>query len=142
MKSSSVPQWLTNAVFARVRGGGLLGGYKNGVNTFNDPDALEDVSIEDAQVMTAKIDGSKYYRLLLDLDVDHFYSESSSGNGHLVIDVEMSREEHDLVMETLASVGVLQQGYAEGSKIKRQGAALRLPWVKKGEDKSLREQKS
>lgn len=135
-----IPGWMKkNAVFGRKRGGGLLKS-SSPPEEFKDPNAIEEVDIDDAQLMTAKIKGKNAYRLLLDLDGPHKYLVSSSGNGHLVVDVELSREEHDLILELLSSVGIIQNGFSESAKIKKQGASLRLPWVKKGEDKSRNEQ--
>ena len=138
--SKDIPGWMKkNAVFGRKRGGGLLKS-SSPPEEFKDPNDIEEVDIDDAQLMTAKIKGKNAYRLLLDLDGPHKYLVSSSGNGHLVIDVELSREEHDLILELLSSVGIIQNGFSESAKIKKQGASLRLPWVKKGEDKSRNEQ--
>lgn len=136
-----IPDWLRRTgVFARKSGGGLLGSYDKDTNknVFEDPKSMEPVRIEDAQVIASRtLNGT--FRVVLDLDIPHYYQVSSSGNGHLVIDVELSKNEHDELMDHLASLGIIQEGFARSAKIKEVGACVRLPWTIKGFDQSLNE---
>lgn len=79
------------------------------------------------------------YRLFLDLDINAVLLPSSSeGHHHLIVDANLTKEQHDKVLDVLSEVGIIQRGFALGGR-DVSGASLRLPWVVKGEDKSLRE---
>lgn len=84
--------------------------------------------------------GSERYSLMLDLDVAaRLVPSSTEGHHHLFIDVDLSRAEHDQVMRALAAAGVIQPGYAQSALSTKYGATLRLPWVRKGQDKTLKQ---
>lgn len=67
----------------------------------------------------------------LDIDVPvTLIPSSTQDHYHLYIDVEMSEEDYFKLLETLAEVGILEEGYVEASK-KRGFSSLRLPGAKK-----------
>lgn len=69
--------------------------------------------------------------LMLDLDQNHWYTESSSeGHGHLVIDANLEPWQMKEIIEVLAKHGVLQQGI-EKQWNERQCLTLRMPGMKK-----------
>lgn len=81
------------------------------------------------------------YRLLLDLDHRAVLLPSSSkDHSHLIVDVELTKHAHDKVMLALSDAGIVQRGFALGGADHESGTTLRLPWVKKGDDWSLKQQ--
>ncbi|TCC19928.1 hypothetical protein [Kribbella sindirgiensis] len=67
------------------------------------------------------------------LDIDHpvrAIASSTPGNYHLYIDLPLVWEDYVKVIEVLAEVGLIQDGYAQAS-IARGHTDLRLPWIKK-----------
>lgn len=89
--------------------------------------------LDEADIITSRFQGEgiETHALLLDLDIEHTYVPSSTpGHGHLLINAKLTQHEWLRVMNLLASVGVIEQGYREMSE-KRGYASLRLPWVKK-----------
>lgn len=72
------------------------------------------------------------HKPVLDIDMDCVLLESSTpGHHHLFIDKEMSWEDYCKLMDVMAEVGILEEGYVRASKHRKYSAA-RLPWVKKG----------
>ena len=71
------------------------------------------------------------HKPVLDLDFPAKLLDSSTpGHHHLLIDKEMSWEQYVKMLDVLAEVGILQQGYVNASK-ERKFTCVRLPWVKK-----------
>ena len=69
--------------------------------------------------------------LILDIDDEHFYRESSStGHGHLIINKELSFDDMVEVLEVLGKHGIIQEGFVEGTK-RRGYASVRTPWAVK-----------
>lgn len=73
------------------------------------------------------------HKPVLDIDMDCVLLESSTpGHHHLFIDKEMSWENYCKLMDVMAEVGILEEGYVKASKHRKYSAA-RLPWVRKGD---------
>jgi hypothetical protein len=86
--------------------------------------------MKDANALSSKTK-SGHHKVLLDLDVEHYYVPSSTeGHGHLYINVDLSTAQYNVLLFTLQHLGIIQKGFAFLS-IKRGFAALRFPWVKK-----------
>ncbi|MEU7814082.1 hypothetical protein [Pseudonocardia sp. NPDC049154] len=69
------------------------------------------------------------------LDIDHpvrVLESSTPGHHHLFIDKAVSWAKYQHVLHALAVAGVVEPGYVAAS-IDRGCTAVRLPWVKKGE---------
>lgn len=87
-------------------------------------------NIKNANAISSKTD-SGTHKVLLDLDVEHYYVPSSTeGHGHLYINVDLTTPQFNVLLFTLQYLGIIQKGFAFLS-IKRGFAALRFPWVKK-----------
>jgi hypothetical protein len=72
-----------------------------------------------------------YHAVQFDLDLDAVLVPSSTpGHHHLLIDHVLPWGMFAVLLDALAVSGVVQRGYVE-SAMKRQGAMLRLPWVRK-----------
>lgn len=138
---SKLPEWLHRQKFATTVNGKLQGD-SSGLKAAGIPFAADRKGADpvDALLICAEQDGPvPTYRLLLDLDVPVHVEKSTNGNTHLYVDVPMTREQHDIVLGALAKAGVIEEGYAEVGITGAFGATLRPPWVKKGEDKTLRQ---
>lgn len=80
------------------------------------------------------------YALLLDLDVQAVLRPSSTpGHSHLYIDAHMTRSQHNALLRQLYRAGIIQKGFADSGINSRYGTTLRLPWVKKGEDLTIKQ---
>ncbi|QSL99923.1 hypothetical protein SEA_AYOTOYA_60 [Gordonia phage Ayotoya] len=92
-----------------------------------------DAGVVGSAVVDANGEPTGRYKILLDLDVDAVLIPSShDGHHHLLIDREVSKAQHDVILTVLGMVGVVQPGYVQAS-IERstEGAALRTPWTVK-----------
>lgn len=92
-------------------------------------------SIEDATIITSAIEGREMrHKILLDLDIPAKLIDSSTpGHHHLYIDHEMAWEDYLELLVALAKAGLVETGYVGASR-ERGFTALRLPWIKKGEE--------
>ena len=71
---------------------------------------------------------------VIDLDVPvYLIPSSTSGHGHLYINVGMTFEAYKNILVALADAGVVEQGYVDAS-IRRGRSDVRLPWVVKGKE--------
>jgi len=71
------------------------------------------------------------HKPVLDIDMPvKIFPSSTEGHFHLFIDKEMSWEDYCKLMNVMAEVGILEQGYVNAS-IARGCSAVRLPWIKK-----------
>lgn len=70
------------------------------------------------------------HAVLLDLDIEHQYLESSSGNGHLYLDTHLTFDELIEVLTVLEKHGIVQHGFVEWTKA-RGASSLRPPWINK-----------
>lgn len=103
---------------------------------------LEYTSIFDAQMVTSQLASDVKQDIhypILDFDFKVDVVKSSSGNSHVYINKPLRKEDMDLLVDTLVNVGLLQEGVGN-SWIRNGFLTLRLPWVKKGEDKSYVQQ--
>ncbi len=87
-------------------------------------------SFADANLITSRTQNPKFHRAILDIDIPVKIIESSSGNSHLYIDCLMTWDAYKELLTVMAKCGILEAGFAEGSK-KRGFSALRLPHIKK-----------
>lgn len=55
---------------------------------------------------------------------------STEGHGHLYIDVLLTWDDYQQLLEAFGNVGLLEEGYV-GASIRRRATHLRLPWVRK-----------
>lgn len=105
-----------------------------------DPDEGDPAQLHEANVVTSVEcidDGSTPWHLpVLDLDIPVFVLPSSTpGHSHLYIDHPLPWDAYLQLLECLADIGLLEEGYLEASK-RRKRTDIRLPWV----DKSLAEE--
>ncbi|QXO14201.1 hypothetical protein SEA_BOCK_60 [Gordonia phage Bock] len=91
--------------------------------------AVVDSGIVAAQVIDDADQPTGRFKMLIDLDVDAVLIPSShNGRHHLLIDHEVTKEQHDRVLSVLAEVGAVEPGYAKASSDRNEGARLRTPW--------------
>lgn len=75
--------------------------------------------------------GDRMHKPVLDIDMPVKVLESSTpGHHHLFIDKAMTWEDYELLLRTLAAVGIIEPGYLESS-LTRKHTAVRLPWIQK-----------
>ena len=67
---------------------------------------------------------------MLDIDREHQYYESSGGNGHLIVNTDLSHEAIVEILTVLNKHGIIQDGYLNSTK-DRGFSALRPPGVQK-----------
>ena len=107
----------------------LVGGNKAPVG----PGSLEPVPLAEANVVCSQLrNNSDLHIPILDLDMDAMLLRSSTyGHYHLYIDKPMTWENYCKLLDVMAEVGILEQGYVDVSK-KRGMTQVRTPWTKKG----------
>lgn len=91
-------------------------------------------TLEEANLVSSLVtDSDNRHRPVLDLDFPAKLIESSTpGHFHLYLNHEMSWEHYKLLLETMATVGILEEGYVRASVAEdRQATFVRLPWIKK-----------
>lgn len=103
-----------------------------GILAYDGDVVAQGLSLGAANVVTSeRTDNPGTHALFLDIDIPHFYAESSTpGHGHLMLDVSLTPGECFRVMRALARAGVIGRGYLDHSR-RRGFATLRLPWNKK-----------
>ena len=93
-------------------------------------------SMLDANVISSdsSADPNVHYPVI-DLDVPvYLIPSSTSGHGHLYINVGMTFEAYKNILVALADAGVVEQGYVDAS-IRRGRSDVRLPfWAVKGKE--------
>src|SRR5881398_984978 len=68
--------------------------------------------MKDANALSSKTK-SGHHKVLLDLDVEHYYVPSSTeGHGHLYINVDLSTAQYNVLLFTLQHLGIIQKGFA------------------------------
>lgn len=88
-------------------------------------------SLDEAEVVSSKLKGSKRHAPVLDLDISHTLVPSTTlGHSHLYLDVPMSWWKYRVLLEVLAWTGIVQKGYVRAS-VRRGHTDVRLPWIKK-----------
>ncbi len=74
---------------------------------------------------------SHTHKPVLDIDMSvKIFPSTTEGHFHLYIDKEMPWEDYCKLMDVMAEVGILEQGYVNASR-QRGYSAVRLPWIKK-----------
>ena len=108
---------------------------------------LEKANVVSSQIkMTETLEGmiGKKHVVAIDLDIPAYLVPSSTrDHGHLYIDVPggIPHEDYMELLDVLAKCRIIEPGYAEVSK-KRGHSDLRLPWVKKEDQKVLTPEES
>lgn len=96
--------------------------------------------LADANVITSKEaayanggEESDFHKIVLDLDVPATLVPSSTGGHfHLYIDYDLHWDDYVELLEVLAKIELVEEGYVEASK--REGyTSARLPWVRKAD---------
>lgn len=100
--------------------------------------------VKDATVITSrevfeKNGTSEWHQVVLDIDVPvKVLPSSTEGHHHLYIRHDMPWEDYVKLLDVLAEIGLVEEGYVEASK--REGfTSVRLPWVTKGHGYSYNE---
>lgn len=90
--------------------------------------------IRDANLITSEVaDKPGRHKIILDLDVPaQLIPSSTEGHFHLLIDHELSWEQYQRLLWTLADLDLVEEGYVSAS-VERGYSAVRLPWVRKGD---------
>lgn len=74
------------------------------------------------------------HALLLDVDRPAWLIPSSTeGHAHLYVDLDCSWRDLRRFLRAAARIGLIEPGYARASE-QRKHTALRLPWIRKGDD--------
>lgn len=85
---------------------------------------------------------TEYHRPMLDLDFPAVVVPSSTpGHSHLYLDMPLAWEQYEKLLDVMAEIGLLEDGYVAASK-RRRATFLRLPWVRKGKEEALPPQPS
>lgn len=93
---------------------------------------FETGQLDEAKLLGSRVDKDRHI-IALDLDMPAALVPSSTpGHYHLYIDHEISWDEYVSLLDLLADIGVIEPGYAEVSK-RRKETHLRTPWTVKGE---------
>lgn len=90
-------------------------------------------SLDEANLVSSEVDHrwAKDHKPVLDIDFPAWLVPSSTeGHFHLYLDKEMSWDQYKKLLNALADVGILQEGYVNVS-IERKATHVRLPWIKK-----------
>lgn len=97
--------------------------------------------IKDANIVTSLVlfnwtrpKAERKHKVALDIDIPaKLIPSSTPGNSHLYIDIEVDEPIYWELLDVMDRAGILQPGYVSASK-SRGFTALRLPWIKKGDD--------
>lgn len=96
--------------------------------------------VRDRRDWTAAGINAALHRPLLDLDFPAAVIPSSTeGHCHLYIDKLLTWDQYERLLDVMAEIGLLEDGYVKASKARR-CTFLRLPWVKKGREHELPEE--
>lgn len=100
---------------------------------------LEETGPFDAQLISSRI-GPHQHRVILDLDMEcELIQSSTPGRYHLYLNKILEEEQMDTLITTLVQVGILEDGIKKLQWDIDKELTLRLPWVKKGDDRSCRQ---
>ena len=99
-----------------------------------DPSPMVPASPLTANVISSaviEVGGQTYHKPLIDLDIEHFYIQSSTpGHAHLYVDVLLPEDKYRKLLEVLVECDILGKGSA--AQLDRDGGTiLRLPGVSK-----------
>lgn len=88
----------------------------------------------DANIITSRTFDDMHV-IQLDLDIEHYYVPSTTpGHGHLFINKELSWAKYANLLNVLADLEIIQNGYRDCS-LKRGYSALRVPGLDKNDPK-------
>lgn len=93
-----------------------------------------DAPIDEANIMTSLVsapglEGDGVHRVALDVDLPVMVLPSTTkGHHHLFIDSLLPWEDYLKLLDVLAEIGLVEQGYVSASR-ERGYTAVRLPWV-------------
>ena len=92
----------------------------------------------DPDIITSRRLGTNNrHRVVLDIDHPAILLDSTTpGHHHLYIDFEMTWSKYERLLDVMADVGLLEQGYVDACK-ERGFSAVRLPWIKKSADEAF-----
>jgi hypothetical protein len=101
-----------------------------------------DFGLIGGKTVTVKRETPRHYHwVMLDLDMDAMLIPSSkSGHHHLYLEHVLDEEQMEKLLTVLVEVGIVNKGVKALQWDVDKELTLRLPWVRKGEDKTLREQ--
>lgn len=120
----NLPTWLHDNVF-----------YRATLRTNSDDpsdDKQEHIKVHpyDANLISSEREDGKHM-LLLDLDIAHWYTSSSTWqHGHLYIDAHLEIEQLQEIIAVLAKYGIVQHGI-ERQATERKFLSLRMPGMSK-----------
>lgn len=108
---------------------------------YNDDEARTEKPADECNVITSELaqEGlwGAQHRVLLDLDIAaELIPSSTPGHSHLYIDVRAQWEAVENLLDALVACGVIEEGYANASKL-RKHTALRMPGVVKSDGVAL-----
>lgn len=134
IKAGILPAWALEHQF-------LTTSNKLGLDSvFIEERELQRVPVADAKLISSESILPGMHRPLLDLDFRAALLPSSTkGHYHLYLERAVSTENYRKLLRVLVEVGLIQEGFAKEALDGKRGTTLRLPWVKKGEDKTLNE---
>lgn len=109
--------------------------YKNvdwGKEEYDDSTREMTDDIEEAEIVTSMCqDEDAKHIVALDIDFPVYVVPSTTpGHNHLYIEKKLTKIQLTTLLQTLAEVGIIEEGYRDSS-IKRGYTCLRLPWIKK-----------
>ena len=97
----------------------------------------EERPVQEANMITS-LDTTGYggvHRPVLDFDFDaQLIPSSTEGHHHLFIDKLMSTDNYFKLLDVMAEVGLLQEGFVKNSK-QRGATSVRLPWISKDRER-------
>lgn len=145
--SCDAPKWIRPGTYVNPFPGQVL----RDVN-FGDPSWYEEnfgesrpvvYSPEAATVVTSEttrggderpFEISGLHKPVLDIDLPvKLLPSTTEGHFHLFIDKEMTWAQYAKLLDVLAEVGIIEEGFSRVSQGSRKHTAVRLPWVKKEE---------
>lgn len=120
-----LPSWLHSSRF-----------YRGRLNTSSSStfgkEPISECHPYDANLISSRKHNGKH-NILLDLDFEHHYVESSTiGKGHLYLNANASTEDFEELLTLLHKLNIIEEGYLNAFKV-RGHATLRLPGIKKGD---------
>lgn len=141
----ALPEFVRGHRLATLGGKDADGDYLDGDAIIATEDELADAQVvtswtgdREAPPATTPMDWSAladlpetFHRPVLDIDFPMAIVPSTTpGHGHLYLDKVLTWSQYVKLLEVLAEVGVLEDGYVQAS-IAREFTSVRLPWVKK-----------
>lgn len=99
-------------------------------------DEPEETAIQQANLISSKIRDSEFHMPIFDFDFPVVTIPSSTkGHNHTMLGQAMAPGNLEKLLKVMVEVGLIQQGVYDNQWKKRKALFVRLPWVKKGENK-------